>query len=646
MSVVLSEETEALRRALFRVCETKEELHFWILGWLGIDLPDCTVSDESNSNPMELVWECYDKMRRNDLEGFQRVLAYAGRGGIKTLGASILEMLQVLHLERPTTHMAAIIDQGKVSQEYVLDFVARETIRDFKVSQNDRRINFLQFHNPTTGQTINREEWRLLTEAERRIFRRIPTYIKLVPCTMTGANSTHTLNMTVDEVDVVPTQHIRAYRQAKHIPEPRRGLLPFTLLTSTRKSSIGLVQKEIDEAKKTGTVVKHWNLIDVTEACPPSRHKPEGEKVTRYIRDADFSHIDQTQYDQLDEAEQKKYYTKQAYEGCVTCPLFAACKGALATKQKSNSFMLKPLVGVIQRFKETDAEEAQTELMCRKADSSGLVFPRFDEELHGLTAAQIWTRVTGEPPPDKCNYLMVMDRLLQREAKFGVGIDWGFTHAFAWTLGVQWGRYMYILDCDERTGLELDDKVLVCQPLKKWNAKMYADPEDPASTTTFRKKGFQMVRWDKFQGSVKFSIQVVRARLKPAIPPDAEPLLYFCVDNPRVAHLMDKMKKYALLTDSAGQPTEEPNDEGMDGPVSVRYLVLNTYAPKGKLINSEAGTMGPEQGVHGMMDQVKQSLGQSPDEVMAEYMRVKLSGAPEQAVPKKEISKPGFIFDS
>ncbi len=641
MSVVLSEEIEALRRALFRVCETKEELHFWILGWLGIDLPDCTVSDESNSNPMELVWECYDRMRRNDLEGFQRLLAYAGRGGIKTLGASILEMLQVLHLERPTTHMAAIIDQGKVSQEYVLDFVARDTIRDFKVSQNDRRINFLQFYNEGTGQTINRDEWRQLTNQERRVFRRIPTYIKLVPCTMTGANSTHTLNMTVDEVDVVPTQHIRAYRQAKHIPEPRRGKLPFTLLTSTRKSSIGLVQKEIDEAQKTGTVIKHWNLIDVTEACPPERHKPEGPMTTRYIRDSDFSHVDQAEYDQLDESERQKYYAKEAYEGCVTCPLFAACKGALATKQLSKSFMLKPLAGVIQRFRETDPEEAQTELMCRKADASGLVFPRFSRLTHGRTAQELAMMVTGEPMPDGYTYQQLLDLLRSRDARFGVGIDYGFTHPFAWVLGAQWGRYMFFIDCDERSGLELDEKIRICEPLKVYNPWIFADPEDPASTKTFKRKGFRMKDWQKFPGSVKFSIDVVRMKLKPAI---GEATLYFCSDNPRIDYLMGRMEKYPLVMDVSGMPTDEPNDEGFDLPVAVRYLVMNTYAPNGKLIGSEIGTpMSPEEvDLQATLDRVR---GHSPDDTMAEYLRIKLSGAPEGSQPVKQLQKPGFIFD-
>lgn len=636
--IQLNPEIEAGRRALFAIAESEEDLSLWVQAFLGIELPNCTVSDESNSNPMALVWECYNKMRHNDLEGFSRLMAYASRGGIKTLGASILEMMQVLQLERSTCHMAAILDQSKVSQEYVKEFVEKEWIRDFVISKNDRRIGFLRYYHPKSGQSLTRNEWLTLTEPEKIEFRRIYTYVKLIICTMAGANSSHTLNLTVDEVDVVPKQNVRAYKQAKHIPDARKGKLPFTLLTSTRKSSIGLVQKELDDAAKTGLVVRHWNTIDVTEACPTTRHKPEGPKTTRYINDALLEHISEADFEALDEITAKKYYARTAYEGCVTCPIFAACKGRLATEQKSTSSMLKPLVAIIAAFRATDTESAQTELMCRKADATGLVFPRFSKAKHGKTAKEIGEMVTGSPLPAKFNIHDLRKLLLVRDARMVAGIDWGFTHPFAYVLTAIWGRFSFVILAYERSGLELDDKVLVAEPLKEYRPAIFADPESPSDTTTFRRKGYLMKVWDKYKGSVKMGIETVRLKLQPAI---GEPEMFFCIEDPFVCLLMDKMERYPFLLDAAGSVTEEPNDEGMDLPVALRYATMNTYAPNGKLIiGSPAGTV---EDVKATLESIRNP--QTHEGLLEQHLQGLLHGTPEVAVKPLKINKGGFIFD-
>ncbi len=639
MAVVLHSDVEANRRALFNVADNEEDLSLWIQAFLSIELPNCTVSDESDSNPMALVWECYSRMARNDLENFSRVLAYAGRGGIKTLDASILEILQVLQLERSTCHMAAQVDQSKVSQEYVKEFIEKEWIRDFVTSHNDRRINFLRYYHPKTGQSLNRTEWLTLSEQEKIEYRRIFTYIKLVVCTMAGANSSHTLNLTVDEVDVVPKGNVRAYNQAKHIPDARKGKLPFTLLTSTRKSSIGLVQKEIDQQKKTGLVVRHWNTIDVTEACPPSRHKPEGPRVVRYIQDALLESVSETEYNDLDEVTQKKYYAAAAFEGCVTCPIFAACKSRLATHQKSTSPMLKPLPAIINVFRSTDVETAQTDLMCRKADQSGLVLPRFSRLRNSKTAKEIGEIVAGHELPKHFKVHDLRQLLLARGARFVAGIDWGFTHPFAYVLGAVWGKYFFVVMAFERSGLELDDKALVSEPLKEFGPAIYADPESPSDTVTFRRKGFGMKKWDKYPGSVKMGVETLRLKIKPAV---GDPELFIVADDPQCDLLMERMERWAFILDAAGVATDKPDDDGMDLPVALRYAVMNTYAPNGKLI------LGTTADVHA---DVKSTLEEfrtqqdANDQWMEDAIRARLSGSPEQGVPPLQVKKAGFVFD-
>jgi hypothetical protein len=48
---------------------------------------------------MELLWEVYSAALYGNVE-WSEILAYASRDSYKTLGASILETLAVLHLER------------------------------------------------------------------------------------------------------------------------------------------------------------------------------------------------------------------------------------------------------------------------------------------------------------------------------------------------------------------------------------------------------------------------------------------------------------------------------------------------------------------------------------------------------------------
>lgn len=81
---------EALeRKALFSICQSKEHLKLWIKRYLGIDLPDTIVcsdditNDPSNSSPLDLIWEVYQKALDGTDENFQRVLAYAARDSFK-----------------------------------------------------------------------------------------------------------------------------------------------------------------------------------------------------------------------------------------------------------------------------------------------------------------------------------------------------------------------------------------------------------------------------------------------------------------------------------------------------------------------------------------------------------------------------------
>lgn len=634
------DQSDLKRRLLFVPCETKEALGNWIRIYFDLYLPDCTVTEESNSNPLEMIWEVYNKLRLNNDPDFSRAMAYANRGGFKTLGASILEVLTVVHLGRNVAHMAAILDQSKKSQEYVRDFFAKPYLRDFRVGQNVKKIEICRYHNATNGRDLTEHEWATLDPKTKLTYKRVYNYIQIVLCTMQGANSAHTEFFVVDEVDVVPKQNVKAYNQAKSIPDSRDGMMPITLLTSTRKSRIGLVQKEIDKAEDTGLHIRHWNIIDTTAACMPDRHLPDQPKINLYINDDEVRHISEADYMLKDDVSKAKFYRQEAFAGCVRCPLFSSCKTRLATHQLSKSPMLKPITDVIAKFRHSSAEYVSTEYLCRKPDTTGLIYPRLNRETHMKTAAQMAEIIAGEPRPEVRDKATLIAFMKARGVTFNSGMDFGFTHNFAvCTFGV-WGHYAFVLDVISQSGLELDDKLAKCEPLKEIysNPTIFGDTAYPSDIKTFKRKGFKMKDWDKAKDSVKGGIEVVRMMLWPAL---SSPRLFFLKDDPGCTFLVSMMELYHFQMDAAGDVSEDPDKEKDDECDAIRYGIMNTFAPKGLLRVPATATPEPTIAKPGFRPQA----GDQQD-WMKEIIRQHTGESSGASAPStQQVKKGRFVWD-
>ncbi len=596
MSEILSiaDERELRRRFLFRPCESKQELHDWVLTFIGLDFPDCIVDPDSNSSPMDMIYEVYSKSLQGDDENFTRVLYYACRDGFKTLAAAVVEVLSVLHLNRNVAHMAAISDQASKAQEYVKRAFRRPYIRDFVVGDNERMTKLVRFYNPTTKHSLTKDEYEALTQGEKAQHEEVvrvlqayvekEQYIKIVICTMAGANSEHVPLFVVDEVDVVtnPT----AYLEAQNIPAGRKGKLPITMLTSTRKSAHSLVQKEINEKEKTGLQVRHWNIIDITAPCPPERHRPDLPRLKLYRSKEELRHVDEAGYEALNFKEKESFVEDTGFNGCGKCKLFTVCQTRLATSQTSRSPMLKAIPETIDKFKRNSIEMAQAQLMCWKPSSTGLVYGRFDRTKHILSPAQAYFKVFGELPKDPKNFskAMLMAAISEREVERYGGLDWGHTHNFAYIDSFKDGQRLFVTHCVSMKELEPDQILDVMEPFKAHDPKIYADTADPKMVKWFKKKGWRMATWKKLKGSVQGGINVVRWKFSP--PMGAPPELFFVHDleeDPGMDILITRIAEYHWLNDSAGRPTAEPDKVDDDEADALRYLVMNVFDPKGKL---------------------------------------------------------------
>lgn len=592
-------EVELRRRFLFRICETKQELHDWVQAFLGIDYPDAIVDPQSNSSPMDMIFECYSKARYGKDEDFIRVLYYACRDGFKTLAASTIEVLAIIHLGIDVAHMAAISDQASKAQQYVKSAFRRPYLKDFVEGDNERVTKITRFYNRELNHSLTRAEYEALSADDKAKhqeiahalpqYREKANYVKVVICTMAGANSEHVPLFVIDEVDVVPNP--AAYAEAQNIPAGRRGRLPLTILTSTRKFAFSLVQKEIDNRAKSGLVVRHWNLIDVTRRCEPDRHKPELPRVKLYYSLEDLRHVDEAGYEAMNFKERESYVEGEGFAGCAKCPLFSVCQTRLATHQTSTSPLLKPIAETIAKFKANSIEMAKAQLLCWKPAGTGLIYARFDRTRHVLSPAQAYAKVWGELPPDPKNFTkaMLMEAFQTREIEHRAGLDWGSTHNFAYVHGVRDHNRMFITHCVSLPELDPEQMLSVVEPFRRFDPTIYPDMADPKMNKLFKKHGFRTQKWNKGPGTVHGGIQIVRFKLMPAV---GEPELFFVHDideDPGMDLLIEHLAEYHWTVDAAGRATDVPDKTKDDEPDALRYLVMNTFEPKGRLISASGG---------------------------------------------------------
>jgi hypothetical protein len=399
----------------------------------------------------------------------------------------------------------------------------------------------------------------------------------------------------VDEVDVIPGHNRRAYEEAKLIPSPWKGVAPITLYTSTRKFSFGLVQDELDNAHDSGLKVAHWNIIDVTEKCPPSRHLPTEPQIPIWSMDPTGQQkgksISQEEFNTLSDEKKALYHKKMGYAGCLkNCKLFFACKGALATKQTdrpTSKDLLKSIDHTTGLFRKVSPGMANAQLLCKKPSEEGLIYASLDRQRHMLTAAQMASKITGDEYPADFTKLDLIALMKDRGMVFASGMDHGHAHNFAVVTSAIDGNRCFVFDVQAAPELELDHKIALMTAVFKEGFKIdpriYGDTADPSSNKSIAKRGFHMMSWKKLPDSVYGGIEIVRTKLNPAL---GDPTLYFLAEDPGVELLFARMSKYHWMLDDAGRPTNIPDEENDDECDAVRYLIMNEFKPKGKVAAS------------------------------------------------------------
>lgn len=596
------EREQILRDCLFTICKDKMELHRWIKIYLDVDFPYTIICDDdiknppSNSTPMDLIWEMYwaaigpERFKKEN----KYFLGYAARDSGKTLLSAVIETLCLFHLNRDVGHLAAQEDQALNCMRYIGTFLKRPILREFLTAKSKRDIVITKYTHIDTKEIISPIQFNSLSNYEKNFYEESSNFIKVVICSKEGTNGLHAPFFVMDELDLADPA---AVEEAKMIPsQMQTGELPITFMTSTRKYSFGLVQKEIDNAEKSKLIIRHWNIIDITEKCSPEKHLPEEPKIPIYYSEYYLNAIDEEAYLKLSEKEKESYEMKEGYAGCLkNCSIFAQCKGRLVNKQPivKRTRFLKTIESVEGLFGRVGLDGGKAQLMCWKPSSEGLIYPYFSKEVHMKTPAQMAERATGEQFPVNFSKEDLINLFKSLGAQFYSGMDHGFTHHFSVVTAALFGRVMYIIDAISVPKLELQQKIELCKDrLMHFNTTIYPDSAYPSDNTSFKKHGFRLI---DFKKDIKEGVEAVRIRLNPGggMPPS----IYLLKGDYGCELLASAITQYHWkINKSDGKLTDElaplkvtkeddPTDDILD---AMRYLCQNVKINKVGVMTSES----------------------------------------------------------
>lgn len=570
----------ALAKTFLVKFTSPKHLKEWIHNFLDFDFPDSWVDPDSNSSPIHWMFDTYKLYEANMGHTSPSTIIISSRESYKTLSQSVFAIIMMVQFGASIAHMAAIVPQATAAQTYIEMWI--------------QRIQpYLAYHNIELDSKNAKEVSLKLANGK-------VAYMKIIVCSVSGANSSHTSIFTIDEIDTIRSkEQIRAYKEAQFIPGVFDGQHPLTVKTSTLKFPGGLFTKEMEKAQKSGWRVYRWNIIDITEKCKPDRHLPDEPKQLVYVnKKLPLKTISPAEYEVLIDKEREEYDQIEAMAGCAKCPLLPVCRGRLAARKETDTGGLwKPIEFTISEFAKTDADLAEAQLMCWKPSSAGMVYPRFLDKADGtgntLTPEQAWESFTGTPAPKRVHVPNLIDQMLKKGVRFYCGVDWGSTHAFAITVSaLMANKEWWLVDAYSVSGLEFEQMMSLAMTVRDTYkpARWFADDSAPMFIKAFKKNGMPCA---KFTKDVMGGIESVRGQILNG--KGARKLKVIKYDRTDI--ILKVFAEHCFMLDSLGNLTNEPDDSDIaDVADTLRYQGQNLFKPRG-VVASPSFMQGLDAGV-------------------------------------------------
>lgn len=389
---------------IFKPLNSKEELRDWMYNYFDIKFPMGVVYPTSTHGPIEAAWRVYELIKTGESQDVPEIVLLSSRDSYKTLIASAIEVLCLVHFRFSIAHAAAILSQSEKAVQYANSFFSK--IKPYLENNGWKKIS----------DSKTKIEWQ--TDEGDNI------YLRVLVMTRKGMNSEHLPMLFLDEIDLI--QDPGALEEAKMVPSIYKQYFPLTVGLSTRKYAGGLMEKKIKETQKSGGEILRWNILDITERITPEEAEVSKPKVERYVsRELPLSNLSKEEYDQLNEKEQLKYEKIEAYAGISKHPLLSVMRNYLVERpQDDHGFLYKPVVAVRNNFKQLSPEMGEAQLLCNKPSSSGLVYPRFSSKENSITIDEAWEYFSGEKVSDK-TFEELINYMHNLGIEFYGAADWG-----------------------------------------------------------------------------------------------------------------------------------------------------------------------------------------------------------------------------
>lgn len=556
------DQKKEMAELMFTPLNAAEEVKDWARSFLDLELPLEITDPDSTSSPLDAIWQVYNAAKNNSGDVTPGFIMLSCREGMKTVSVAILELLIMLHFSLTVAHGAATETQSSVAIGYINDFVMK------------------------IEPLLEASGWENMTQNKRTIQYKTPDgktpFIKILICTAKGMNSLHANFLFLDELDLADPA---AIKQGKNITGYSRGFYGIKVYLSTRKYSFGPMQDALDKAPEMNYKVLSWNILDVTEACPTTRHKPELPKQDMFVaKNLPLRQLTGEEFNALPDIEKPKYeMIPNTHGGCIGCKLLPVCKTRLSQKpQTASGGFYKPIVSVIQKFAENDVEIAEAELMCWKPGSEGLVYPRYvDRTKNGnlISLKQAYETLIGTEAPANISELSIYSILKSLDIPIYCGVDWGFTHdAVILVMANIPNGEVWIIDCFTSPKLEIQDLLPVAINFRdKYKPrKWYCDQNMPAYIKAFIRNGMSC---PKFTKDVAGGIGAVRSKIMTA----TGQRLLKVLEVESTKKVRTAISKHRFLLDGQEQVTQTPDDDAGIADIcdSLRYIGQNMFPLSG-----------------------------------------------------------------
>jgi hypothetical protein len=565
----MSEELEKLKADLIlRPLNSAQELRDWMYTYFDIRFPMGTVYPTSTHGPIESAWRIYELIKTGESKDVPEIVLLSSRDSYKTLIASAIEVLCLVHFRFSIAHAAAILSQSEKAVQYANSF-----------------FNKIQPY-------LEKNGWKKISDSKTKIEWRTDEgdsiYLRVLVMTRKGMNSEHLPMLFLDEIDLI--QDPGALEEAKMVPSIYKKYFPLTVGLSTRKYAGGLMEKKIRETERSGGEVLRWNIVDITERITKEEAKTNEPKVVRYIsRELPLKNIPPEEFQTLNEKEQQKFEKFEAYAGIASHPMLSVMRNYLVDRPQSDvGDLYKPVVAVRNNFKQTSPEMGEAQLLCNKPSSSGLVYPRFSIIDNSVSINEAYEYLSGEKESSR-SLTELIDYMHNLGIEFYGAADWGNTDETSLGIfaklagGVTW--LVDLLSAPDMEIPEIKEKVkdfTEMYRIKRW----FCDSNYPAYIKMLKRTDtiygkIPAVGVKKGVESVIDGITCVQSRIV-----DANNSRHFKVlKHQNTERVFDAFETYKWKLDGKGNPIDGKPEHGKDGVADImdmiRYYFFSMFG-KGK----------------------------------------------------------------